>query len=202
MSSERINAEAHLNAVIQKATELARDENGIERGYAHLGWMILEVSEMRYWTVKFKNFRDYLKNVAESSKKSVAQLNMYHLTVRELSDTFPIESLEKMGITKAVKLRGAKDYALVLPQSIINAALDPNVTAAGLKKVISTELKMPEEDGDYMDCEMEFMVTPDQRALITETIDIAKRTEPLTKTTISISAQMLDVMLKLCMEFQ
>jgi hypothetical protein len=60
---------------------------------------------------------------------------------------------------------------------------------------------MPEDDGDYLDCEMEFMVTPEQRATIEQAIEVAKHTEPLTKSTISQSAQMLDVMMKLSQEF-
>jgi hypothetical protein len=60
---------------------------------------------------------------------------------------------------------------------------------------------MPEDDGDYMDCEMEFMVTPEQRATIEQAIDVAMRTDPITKQTISKSAQMLDVMMKLSQEF-
>jgi hypothetical protein len=106
-----------------------------------------------------------------------------------------------MGITKALRLRAAKDYALVLPQTIVLAALDPTVTAKELKKVINTTLKMPDEEGDWMDLEFEFLVTPEQRALFQQTIEVAMRTEPLTKSTISKSAQMLDVMTKLAQEF-
>ena len=67
--------------------------------------------------------------------------------------------------------------------------------------MVSIALKMPEEEGDWMDCEMEFMVTAEQRATIEQAINTAMHTDPVTKSTISRSAQMLDVMIKLSMEF-
>lgn len=190
-----------LFSVEKQAAEMAVAEDGLERGYAHLGWMLLEVAEMQYWRVHHETFRDYLKAVSMKSKKSPGVLQQYFLTVRDLSDTFSPAQLEDMGISKAIKLRAAKDYAVVLPQAVVAAALDPTVTVAGLKKVISTALKMPEEEGDWFDAEMEFMVTPEQRILFESTIDIAMHTDPQTKTTISKSAQMCDVFEKLCMEF-
>ena len=190
-----------LQQVNQKARELAVVENQCERGYAHLGWMLLEIASMQYWRVNHDTFKEYLRTVSAISKKTPGQLQQYFLTVRDLSDTFELEELERMGITKAIRLRMAKDYAIVLPSALINAALDPNITVKDLKKIISTTLKMPEDNGDWMDCEMEFIVNPEQRATITQAIDVAMHTEPLTKSTVSRSAQMLDVMMKLAQEF-
>ena len=92
------------------------------------------------------------------SKKSPAQLQQYFLTVRDLSDTFDLSQLESMGITKAIRLRAAKDYAIVLPATVIHAALNPDVTVRDLKKLISTTLKLSEEDGDWLDLDAEFHV--------------------------------------------
>jgi hypothetical protein len=52
-----------------------------------------------------------------------------------------------------------------------------------------------------MDLEMEFIVTPEQRAFCEQVINVAMHTEPFTKSTISKSAQMWDVFEKLGMEF-
>jgi hypothetical protein len=190
-----------LRNIETRAAEMAIAEDGLERGYAHLGFMLLEVSEMHYWRVQHETFKDYLKSVAMKSRKTPDQLQRYFLTVRDLISDFTADQLETMGITKAMKLRGAKDYALVLPQAIINAAMDPEVSATELRKVISAALKMPDDDGDYMDCEFEFMVTPEQRATIEQAINVAMHTEPITKSNISKSAQMLDVAMKFAMEF-
>ena len=67
--------------------------------------------------------------------------------------------------------------------------------------MISVTLKMPDEEGDWMDLEMEFMVTAEQRALFEQAIDVAMHTDPVTKSTISKSAQMLDIMTKFAQEF-
>jgi hypothetical protein len=183
------------------ADELAKHENILERGYARLGYMLLEVAEMQYWRVHHPTWRDYLKLVAMDSRKSPAQLMQYFLTVRDLMDTFTIEQLESMGISKAIRLRTAKDYLLVIPEAVIGAALDPNVTVKDLKTLTSKMMGAPEEEGDWFDAEMEFMVTAEERIFFERVIDVAMHTEPLTKTTISKSAQMKDVLLKLGMEF-
>lgn len=195
-------AGAALHKLDEKAIELAKVEDGLEKGYANLGWLLLEVSQMQYWRVYHPSFRDYLKELAIKSRTTPEQLQRYFLTVRDLSDTFTIEQLEAIGITKAMNLRKAKDYAIVLPQAVIDAALDHKITSKDLKKVISVALKMPdEEDGDWLDLEFEFMVTPEQRAFAEQVINVAMHTEPVTKSTVSKSAQMWDVFEKLGQEF-
>lgn len=201
MADESNSNVAALRKVEVVAKEMAQTEQICERGYATLGYLILEVSEMQYWKVHYSTFRDYLKGVALISKKTPQQLHRYFITVRDLIDEFTPSQLEEIGITKAMRLRQAKDYAIVLPPEIISAALDPKVTVRDLKKLISTTLRLPEEDGDYMDLEMEFVVSPEQRQLIEQAIAVAIRTDPITKSTISKSAQMLDVFQKLAMEF-
>lgn len=198
---EQKTPESVLNQVTQQVIAMAASENECERGYAQLGWMLLEVATMQYWRVQHITFREYLKTIAMSSKRTAGQMHQYFLTVRDLSDTFSLAQLEAMGITKAIRLRTAKDYAIVLPEVVVQAALDPKVTVKELQKVISVTLKMPEEDGDYMDLGFEFMVSPEQRVLFEQVIDVAMHTDPLTKSTISKSAQMLDVMTKLAQEF-
>jgi hypothetical protein len=191
----------HLCAVSRIALMLAASEGECESGYARLGWMLLEVAEMQYWRIRHSTFREYLRSVSTVSRKTAGQLQQYFLTVRDLSDTFSLAQLETMGITKAIRLRAAKDYALVLPAVVVNAALDSAVSVKDLKKVISLALKMPDEDGDWMDLEMEFYVNPDERATIEAAMSAATRVDPVTKQTISLSMQRKDVVLKWCMEF-
>lgn len=190
-----------MHLVEKEAAALSKLDADCERGYAHLGWLLLEVASLQIWRLHFTTFREYLKNVALVAHRTPEQLQRYFLTVRDLIEDFSAEQLETVGITKAMQLRQAKDYAIVLPASITTAALDPKVTARELKKIISTTLRMPDDDGEWMDCEMEFVVTPEQRELITQAISVAMHTEPLTKSTISKSAQMLDVMQKFAQEF-
>jgi len=194
-------AESLLKSVNIRAAELADNEKANESGYVSLGWMMLEVAEMGYWHVRYDSFTEYLKTVAQISKRSVPQLRQYFLAVRDLSSTFDSAELGRMGISKALKLRQAKDYVKILPQNIVDAALDSTVSVKDLRKLIATELKMPDDKGDYLDCEMEFLVSPEQRATIEEAISVAMRTEPITKATISKAQQRLDVMMKFAMEF-
>lgn len=195
------DGDAILADVEKEAVALAQTEDGLERGYAHLGLLLLEVASMQYWRVHHDSFRKYLEAVATKSKRTSGQLQQYFLTVRDLIDTFSVAQLEAIGITKAIKLRQAKDYAIVLPPAVVQAALDSKISAKDLKKTIALALKMPEEDGDWLDLEMEFMVTPEQRLFAEQVIDVAMHTDPVTKSTISKSAQMWDVFEKLGMEY-
>jgi hypothetical protein len=190
-----------LGRVNNQACGLSEAEDECERGYATLGWLLLEVSEMQYWRINHDTFRDYLREVAMVSKKSAAVLHRYFLTVRDLSDTFTLAQLEVMGISKAMKLRQAKDYAIVLPQTLFEAALDSKITVKDLHKLIATTLKMPEESGDWMDLDFSFYVSPEDRATIEDAIKAAEHCEPATKKTISASMQRKDVVLKWAMEF-
>jgi hypothetical protein len=190
-----------IHLVEREAIALSKLDADCERGYAHLGWLLLQVASLQVWRLHFSTFKDYLKNVATIAKKTVPQLHRYFLTVRDLSDTFSADEMERIGITKAMQLRTAKDYALVLPNAVIEAALDTAVSSTALKKVIATTLKMPEADGDWFDLDAEFYVTAEERALIEDAIRAAEHCEPVTKKTISMSGQRKDIVLKWCMEF-
>ena len=198
---EVTDGKAWLRNVELQAAKMAEVEDGLERGYAHLGMMLWEVSEMQYWRVYHETFRKYLESVAVKAKRTPGQMQQYFLTVRDLSDTFNSSQLESIGITKAMRLRQAKDYAIVLPAEVVKAALDPAVTSKELKKVISTALKMPEEEGDWMDLDFAFYVTPEERATIEDAMCAAEHCDPVTKKTIAESMQKKDVVLKWCMEF-
>ena len=196
-----INAEERLRVVNYEAASLAAAEGACESGYAHLGWLLFEVAELQLWRLNYTTFKDYLRSVSEVSKKTVAQLHRYFLTVRDLSDTFSAAQLETIGITKAMQLRKAKDYAIILPKIIAEAALDSRITTQDLKKIISTTLKLPEDDGDWFDLGAEFYVNPEERATIEAAVRAAEQCDPVTKKTIDISMQRKDVVLKWCMEF-
>jgi len=196
-----VNADEALRVVTDHATAMAEVDNQGERGYAHLGWLLLEVAEMQYWRVRYATFREYLRSIAAVSKKTPEVLQRYFLTVRDLSDTFTAAQLEEMGISKAMKLRQAKDYAIVLPKIIVDAALDSKITVKDLHKLISTTLRMPEEEGDWMDLGAEFYVTSEERATIEDAMKAAEHCDPITKKTISASMQRKDIVLKWCMEF-
>lgn len=190
-----------LRQVMVTAKDLGHAENLLEKGYAHLGWQMLEVQQMQYWRLLNNTFRDYVKVLALHAHKTPGQLQRYFLTVRDLSDTFDAEQLECIGITKALQLRQAKDYAIILPKSVIDAALDPKVTAKELKREIATTLKMPEEEGDWLDLEFEFLVTPEQRKFAEQVMASVMGEDPVIKSTIAKSAQMWQVFERLGQEW-
>ena len=194
--------DAALVTVDTKAAEMAVATDSCERGFAHLGYLLLEVAEMQYWRVKFDTFQEYLKSVGKAAKKTPGELQKYFLTVRDLIDTFTPDQLEQMGITKAIKLRNTKDYAIVLPQAVIDAALDPEVTVKDLKEVVARVLKMPEDEkAEYIDLEFEFLATPERKAFVEQVLYAVDHTEPFPKKTISAAEQAWQRFEKMGMEF-
>ena len=203
-SIQYINAGDALGLVNKHAREMADVDAKQERGYAHLGRLLLEVSDLQLWRVRYETFREYLASVAEISKRTVPQLQRYFLTVRDLSDCFKLEELEAMGITKAMMLRAAKDYAIILPDTVVQAALDPKISSKDLKKTIGLALKMPSDDADpldWRDFEFEGPCTDEQVKTIEDAIEAAIHTEPLIKSTLSRPAQMIEILYRLSMEY-
>ena len=204
MTDSLMNSKANeaLNRVDTQVAMLASAENGLERGYAYLGYLILEVAELQYWRVNYDSFYQYLQCLATKFNRGTGCIQRYFLTVRDLSDTFSRDQLEAIGITKAIELRRAKEFAIVLPPTIVEAALNSTVTVRELRKLINTTLKFPDDEpGDWFDAEMAFMATAEERATIEAAFDAARRTDPLIKDTISKSGQMKEILLRLSMEY-
>jgi len=192
-----------LRAIDRDAAKLGASSSGLERGFAALGFSILEVAEMHYWEVHYDTFREFLNAVAPKCGRSVDQLRRYFLTVRDLSDLFSRDQLETIGITKAMQLRQVKDYAIVLPPRVVLAALSPEATAKDLRKVIHDELKFPEDDqeGEWVDYEAEGYVDAERKAIIDMGIYAAMHTEPVIQVNISKSAQMMEVLWRFAAEY-
>ena len=199
MSSEQ--ALNFLKALDREATNLGETNSDLENGFVTLGFSLLEAAEMRYWQIQYKKFRDYIEDLAPKCGKTSDQLHRYFLTVRDLSDTFTKEQLQLMGITKAMFIRGKKDYLVIMPQEVVDAAVNPDVTVAELKEITSKFLNEPEDDGDWMDLGAEFYVSAEERATLEDAIKSAMHTDPVIKLTNSKSAQMKEVVLRWAMEF-
>jgi len=190
-----------LKALDREASNLGESTEELEHGFVSLGYLLLEAAEMRYWQIHYEKFRDYIQEIAPKCGKTPDQLHRYFLTVRDLSDTFSKTQLQTMGITKCMFIRGKKDYLVVFPQEVLDAALNPEVTVADLKRITSKFLKAPEDDGDWFDLEAEFMVSPEERATIEGAVRAAMHVDPVIKATNSKSAQMKEVVLRWAMEF-
>jgi hypothetical protein len=194
-------ASDRLAAVSDHAAKMAAATDGLEHGYASLGFMILEVAEMQYWRLGFESFTDYLISVSEIVKKSIGQLKQYLFTVRDLSQVFNRQQLETMGIGKAILLRKTKDYALVFPQTIIDAALDQNITTKDLKTIIENTLHIPkdEEPGEWID--LSFLGSPEDVALVGQAMLAARREDPIIKETLEEQAQIAECVRRWCMNY-
>jgi hypothetical protein len=191
-----------LKKVEREATKLGESSANLEQGFVALGYAVLEIAESRCWQISHDRFRDYINELAPKCGKTPDQLQRYFLTVRDLIDVFSREQLQVIGITKAMFLRVRKDYLLIFPREVVDAALNPKVSVAELKRITSKFLNAPEEDdADWFDLEAEFIVTPEERATIEDAVRAAEHTDPVIKATKSKSARMKEVILRWSMEY-
>jgi len=192
-----------MEMIDEDALHLGASSTGLERGFATLGFMILEVAQMHYWEVHYDTFQQFLADVSGRCGRSINQLNRYFLTVRDLSEIFTQEDLETMGISKAMQVRQVKDYPTGIPAKVREAALDPSVTAKELKKVIHEEIKFPDEphEGEWVDYEAEGYVTADRKATLDAAVFAAMHTEPLINMKNSKGAVMLEVLERWAQEY-
>lgn len=195
-------ASQKLEEVNKLVSHLAEAEEQLERGYGRLAFLLKEVSENRYWEGPFKSFGDYFRQLGERWQLGRAQLYNYMSVARDLDGDVTEEQLNTMGISKALVLRDAKNQNPTLPEDAMISALDPKVTVKDLKEILFTAKEQPTaEEGEWLDMEFEFMVTPSERQILESACNAARHGDPTINDKQKPSAQKKDIALKLAMEY-
>lgn len=191
-----------VNSLTDAACQLGKNATALDNGFASLGYQLLEMVEMGYWKLFFPNWAAYREQLAKDCGISEDRLQRYWLTVRDLLPYFTKDSIEKMGITKAMTMRSVVSKIGKPPADVISAALDPAKTLKDLKKTIAVVTKLPEDEpGEYVDFEMEFVATPEEKATIEDGIQAALNEEPVVSEKIAKSMRLKEAMLRLAMNF-
>lgn len=197
-----------LKAVESLAEKLGKAESMLEAGYAQLANALLVVKENRYWEGDFESWSAYLSRIAQVHKIGNAQLYHKMAVVKQLSGEVSVEDMTEMGISKAGVLADTHRTFGDIPEAtkdgknLIDYAKDVEVTAKDLKKELAEVLHSPfEEKGEWLDLQMAFYVTPDEREEIESAIQTARATDPPISVTLKDFMQRKEVMLRLCREF-
>lgn len=191
-----------INSLSENATRLGAEMTALENGFASLGYQILEMVEMGYWKLYFPTWAAYRANLAQDCGISEDRLQRYWLTVRDLLPHFKKEDIEKMGITKSMMMRSMISKVGAPSAEVTAVALDSTKTAKDLKRIIALIAKLPEDEpGEYADFEMEFMVTPEEKATIDDGIQAALNDDPPVSEKIAKPMRMKEAILRLSMEF-
>jgi hypothetical protein len=193
-------AQTKLAEVSALVSSLAAAEQQLEKGYGKLAFMLKDVSENRYWDGEYKSFSEYLTYLSSTYRLGRAQFYNYLSAARDLNVTE--DQLNTMGISKALVLRDAKNFNPILPVGAVKAALDPEVTTKELKEILFKANHVPPPDeGEWMDLNFEFMVTPEERLVLENAANAARHGDPTVSEKLKPSAQLKAIALKWAMEY-
>lgn len=194
---------AKLADVDTWAEKLGQAETMLERGYAEFAAVLLEVQEGRYWELAgFESWGKYFDSIIQKFNLGKAQLYHKLAVVRELEGVVSDQELTDMGISKASVLADAHRANAALPEKALDAAKDPTITVKELKKSLATAHILPEqEDGEWIDLNMAFYVTTEEKETIQDAIRAAREMDPPISNTIKDFQARKEIMLRLAQEF-
>jgi hypothetical protein len=195
---------AKLHDVDVWAEKIGQAEGMLEAGYAQFAAALLDVQENRYWELaEFESWGKYFDSIIQ--KFNLGKAQMYHklAVVRELKGIVPSAELTEMGISKASILADAhRANGGMLPNEAISAAKNPDVTAKELKKTLATARILPEQNQDeWLDLNMAFYVTAEEREEIQEAMQIAREIDPPVSNTLKDFMQRKEIFLRFVREF-
>lgn len=188
----------------QVAAAIKTNEQVLDSNWVYLGCLTHKVRQNKYWqNYGHRSFGSYVASIAPKVDKERSQIYLYTTVAEKLLPQIKEEDLISMGATKANEL---KKYVIesgkLVPQELIDAALDPNKKIDEIRAAVSDALhKTPEETGKWFDLKG-FYVTDEERQLIEETIELAKNIDPVIPHNIPEHVQRKEAILRLAMEFQ
>lgn len=193
-----------LNKVNELAEKLGAAETILEGGYAELANALLTVRENRYWEGMWKSWGEYFQSISEKHQLGRAQLYHKVATVKELQGVVDPKDLSAMGISKAAVLAQAhrENPSAGMPKELVARARDEKTTVKYLKKALAEATHAPEKTTDeWIDLEMCFYVSPEEKVEILEALRAAFEVDPPISTTLKQHVQNKEAMLRLCREF-
>lgn len=197
-----VAAKAKLEEVETLVSNLAAAEGLLEAGYAKLAFLMNEVSANRYWTGTYGSFGEFLNHLSEKFNLKKSQLYNYLSVARELGGIVTEDQLNTMGISKALALREAKLTSGTVPESVIEAALNPTTTIKDVKKMLYDEGHAPKpEDSSWMSLDFSCYVSDSEREEINNACNAARHTDPPISPTLKDFMQRKQILLRFAREF-
>lgn len=179
-------------------------EVALDHGYAHLGGLLVQVSEQELWReAGFKSFDKYLEQLSEKYHRGRTQLYAYFSSVREMRPYLSETQMNEIGISKLNVLKGATKKLGFPPNSeVIEVALDAKSTVSDVKKKIAQTHQLNEEEQEGTWFELGgFFVTPEEKLVLKEAFEAAWRTDPVIQKTVKEQIRLKEGLIRLGMEY-
>ena len=179
--------------------EISASEKKMHQNITKLGSLLLDIREKKYWiALGYESWGNFIKSLPLGRTQVFQTISI----AETLTPLIGAESLEEIGISKAIELRRVVNATGCRPsEELLAKAKDPNVSVEKFRELAHKAITGdPPPTGSYMHLGG-FWVTTDERKEINEAIEIAKRVDPLIPNNISESEQLKEVILRFGREF-
>ena len=197
-------AETIQTEIDQIAQSIEQGERTVASSRVKLGSRVHKVRSKKYWRVYGqKSFGAYVASLEPKVKKKRTQVYLCVSVVETLGTQIPEEQLEEMGISRAYQLKKfAKQSGKLVPQALIDAALDREKDVDQLQAEVAAELhQVPETKGKWFELGG-FFVTDEEKILLEDTVEITKNLDPPVAHDLPEHEQIKQVVLRWVMEFR
>lgn len=201
---DQLEAQKISQEIDSVSSNIRSNEQSADSGWVKLGSLVSTVRQKKYWhSYGHRSFGSYVATLEPKIKRKRSQIYLCVGVVEALETQIPVSKLEKMGISKAYELKKyATESGKIVPDSLIEAALDPETDLTELKANVADALhRQPDEKGNWWDFGG-FYVTADEKEQIEEVIELVKSVDPAIPHNIPEHIGRKEVFMRLIMEFQ
>ena len=171
-----VDSQQLLAKIYGELDDACANEFKLEQSWTRLGGMLLEFKQGEHWRkTGFEGFPEFMLTLRDRYNRGKTQLWSYLTVVENLLPAIGAETLEEIGISKALELkRAVKKSGKAIPQEIIELARKQATTIKQLRAELGAAFNIePGEKGTWFDFDGCFM-TPEERKEFLDAIRLTK----------------------------
>ena len=201
---EREEADWLNDEVEVVAENIKIGEQLISSNWVKLGTLVHKIRQKKYWEYfGYHSFGSYVANLEPKINKKRSQVYLCIGVAEALTPHIHEEQLVEMGISKANELsKYTKQSGKLVPDDLLASALNPDKDVEEIRSEVAALLHSTViEKGKWYDIGG-FYVSDEEKQLIEDTIELAKRIDPVISHELPEHAQRKEVILRFVYEFQ
>jgi hypothetical protein len=158
--------------IYKQVATASTNEFALEQSWMRLGQLLATFEANECWReLGYTSFARFMMELRDRFKRGRTQLWAYFSVAKFLLPTIPAETLEAMGISKAMELKYALEKqqktnsGAVIPAEVIAAALCKQTTGKELRAMIGEAFcqKDDREPGTWYDCDGFYMTAEERK---------------------------------------
>jgi hypothetical protein len=143
-----------LGQIYAQLGEASANEVVLERSWMRLGEMLRRCKEGGEWRAHFPSFEHFMLDLRTRYNRGKTQLWAYLTVAEKLLPTIPAETLEEIGISKAMELKRAMAKSgKPVPQNVLDVARQQKTTIKELRALLGETFNIDNgaERGSWFD---------------------------------------------------